>query len=248
MLKEVYIALVRKQFQIIKKLILSIPLIEMWNQDDDDKKRSNERLSSKKGASYTQAIQAKKGQDKLKENRDQQMQDLHRRMDENLIKMGNFGKINDSNIDEYFRQYNEGISEQEIEDVLKIKAARLLSLWDKTVQELEKLEDIFARVRTIHTANSLRALTYQQGQAYAYEIGVFSWIQTFIGSVGLCMGNLEAENSDDRDLAIVSSSSRQKRLADYLKMVNGLNLDLDTKLLQELSDNLRLVLGNMDDF
>lgn len=112
----------------------------MWSQRDDEKKNRRPSLSSQKGAEVVQVAQVKKKEEKLKENRlervemeNKQIEALKSKIIANMDKMSWTGEINNSNVAEYYEQANQGISPEEIQAALKIKADRLVPLWWKTI-------------------------------------------------------------------------------------------------------------------
>jgi len=200
-------------------------------QRKPNEKKSNKKtrtsLSSQKGADYAQKIREKKREDLFKEKRlerveeieDKKIADLNKKVAENLAKMQGFGEVNNSNVDEYYRQRNEGILQEELDEVVKIKANHLIPLWKQTIEELKKLEECFFKKMQEFAAANSRPWSVAQTNQIRYQIGMGPSIPTFIDGVETSLPNLEGDDSKNRNLAVASSRSRQRCLDSYLNML-----------------------------
>jgi len=225
----------------------------MESQHQDDKNESKPPLlSSQRSVQLTQELQDKRREDQVREIRadlrekanDLAIESLLKKANEASVKMGDFGEINEDNIDEFYRQRSQYISPDEIQGVIDIKVSRIIPLWEETIKELEKLEkDFLAKTPRLSEVDVTIKIAKNELEDYAKQVGLVSFIHTLIGGIGTSLANLKGNDAESKSLAVVSSRSRLDRLIQYLKDVSQLNLDLDLKKLQDLSEKLDSVIG-----
>lgn len=184
----------------------------------------------------------------MEETENKKLIDLTKKFDESLAKLQDFGEINDSNVDEYYRLKNEGISQEELDEIFKRKVDRLILLWRQAIEELEKLDEILLKITPKLPPAGVKTLNIAQAEEIAEKVGLAASLHTFIGGVGTSLANLEGDDSKSQSLAVVSSGARQEILADYLETLSKWDVPFNLKPLQELCEKLRLVLGVMQDF
>ena len=157
-------------------------------------------------------------------------------------------EVTDSNVAEYDRLANQGISEEDIQKCVEMRANRLLMYWEQVIEELKKLQQsLKGELDKRYDVSKINEYSDEEKLLFSVIIGCMVNAGNYVKGVSMSIINLKGNNHYNRCLAIVSSSARRDLICKLLTYLAEHNVNIDTEQLKVLIDRIKFVLGSVPD-